>query len=99
MKRFDDPIKSVVKTMLVCGFTLAVGGTSLFAQVYTGTLANLVATGGSLTIDDKIFSEFSYQDSGLTTFDPTAISVTASESGGVDYLTWSGTMSLTSSSS
>lgn len=96
MKRFDDPIKGVVKTLLVCGFTLAIGGNSLFAQVYSGTLAGLSASGGSLTIDDKTFSGFSYQDSGLTAFDPTQINVTASESGGVDYLTWSGNVGLTS---
>ena len=72
---------------------------SISAQVYTGTLAGLVASGGTLTIGDKVFSGFSYQSSGLTTFDPTQIDVTASESGGVDYLTWTGSISLTSSSS
>ena len=82
--------------MLVFGFMLAMGVTPLFAQtLYTGTLAGL-ANGGTLSIDDKTFSGFSYQNSGLTSFDPTAITVTASESGGVDYLTWSGNMSFVS---
>jgi hypothetical protein len=78
-----------------CIGILAAWVSSASAQVYTGTLANL-ANGGTLTIDDKIFSGFSYQATGLTGFDPTAIIVTASASGGVDYLTWSGTMSLVS---
>jgi hypothetical protein len=98
MKLSFNPIKVLGKTLLVVGLTLAMGGASLFAQtIYTGTLANLAATGGSLSIGDKTFSGFSYQDSGLTAFDPTAITVTASESGGVDYLTWSGNISLVSS--
>jgi hypothetical protein len=97
MKLSFNPIKVLGKTLLVVGLTLALGGASLFAQtIYTGTLANLAATGGSLSIGDKTFSGFRYQDSGLTAFDPTAITVTASESGGVDYLTWSGTISLVS---
>lgn len=98
MKRFDNPLKGVAKTLLVFSFTLAAGATSLFAQVYTGTLANLATNGVALTVDDKIFSGFTYKSSGLTSFDPSAITVTASQSGGVDYLTWSGNISLTSSS-
>lgn len=83
--------------MLVFGFTSAVGVSSLFAQIFPtfGTLANL-ANGGSLGIGDKIFSGFSYQSSGLTSFDASQITVTASESGGIDYLTWSGNVSLVS---
>lgn len=96
MKLFQAPIKSLVKTMLVFGFVSAMGAAPVRAQVYTGTLAGLAANGGALTIDDKTFSGFSYQDSGLTGFDPTAITVTASESGGVDYLTWSGNISFVS---
>ena len=96
MKLLLNPIKIWGKTLLVGGLTLALGGISLFGQVYSGTLANLAASGGSLSIGDKTFSGFTYQDSGLTAFDPTAITVTASESGGVDYLTWTGTISLVS---
>jgi hypothetical protein len=97
MKAFGNPVKRLVKGMLVCGFASAMAVTPLFAQVYTGTLANL-ANGGTLTIDDKIFSGFKYLDTGLTSFDPTQINVTASESGGIDYLTWSGNISFTSTS-
>ncbi len=59
------------------------------------TLAQLAA-GGTLTIDDKTFSGFSYLPSGLTSFDPNKIIVTATESGGIDYLTWSGNISYVS---
>jgi hypothetical protein len=97
MKLFLNPVKALAKKMLVLGFVSAMGATPLFAQVYTGTLAGL-ANGGSLVIGDKTFSGFSYQSSGLTAFDPTAITVTASESGGVDYLTWTGNISVISSS-
>ncbi len=80
--------------MVVFGFASAMGGTALFAQtLYTGTLANL-ANGGTLSIGDKTFSDFSYSDSGLTAFNPSQIVVTASESGGVDYLDWAGSFAV-----
>ena len=78
---------------MACIGILAASATSVFAQ--TSSLASL-ANGGTLTIDHKIFSGFSYQASGLTTFDPNQIFVTATDSGGVDYLTWTGNMSLSS---
>jgi len=59
------------------------------------TLAQLAA-GQTLSIDDKTFSGFSYTPSGLTSFDPSQIIVTATQSGGIDYLTWSGNISLAS---
>ena len=69
---------------------------SLSAQMYTGTLADLV-NGGALAVDDKVFTGFSYQASGLTSFDPTQITVTASiDNSGIEYLTWSGNISLVS---
>ena len=98
MKLFFNPIKVLGKTLLVVGLTSALGGASLFAQtIYTGTLANLAATGGSLVIGDKTFSGFNFEATGLTAFDPTAVTVTASESGGVDYLTWAGTIAVDNS--
>jgi hypothetical protein len=67
------------------------------AMVQTGhasiSLAQL-AGGGTVSIGDKTFSGFSYTESGLTSFDAANISVTAYENGGVDYLTWSGNISL-----
>jgi hypothetical protein len=64
----------------------------------SSTLAAL-ANGGSIGIGDKIFSGFSFQESGLTTFSAANITVQASiGSDGTYYLTWSGNMSLSSSS-
>lgn len=59
------------------------------------TLADFSA-GGTLTIDDKTFTGYAYTTSGLTSFDPTKIFVDVSQSGGIDYLTWSGNISLAS---
>jgi hypothetical protein len=64
----------------------------------TDTLQDLATTGGSLTIGDKTFSNFSFFESGLTNFDPSKIQVTASVSNGVYFLTWDGNMSLVSGS-
>jgi hypothetical protein len=52
-------------------------------------------SGGTISIGDKTFSGFSYTESGLTSFNAANITVTAYENGGVDYLTWSGNISLT----
>lgn len=62
---------------------------------FTDTLGNLVTSGGSLTIGDKLFSGFSYTATGLSGFDAATISVTASiGAGGVYYLTYGGNMQL-----
>jgi hypothetical protein len=95
MKLLGKQIKSATKTILATGCLLAVGGT-LSAQVYTASLADL-ANGGTLSVGDKVFSGFSYLNSDLTSFNPSQIMVTASESGGVDYLTWTGNISFVSS--
>ncbi len=96
MKLFGNPINGLVKAALVCGFISVMGAAPLFAQVYTGTLADLAATGGSLTVGDKTFSGFSYvASSDLTSFDPSQITVMAGiGSDGVYYLTWSGNIAL-----
>jgi hypothetical protein len=61
----------------------------------TNSLYNLANTpGATLSIGDKIFSGFSYLDSGLTGFDASNILVTASEVGGTYFLTWGGNISL-----
>src|SRR2546430_3541765 len=62
----------------------------------TDTLQDLATTGGSLTIGDKTFSNFSFFENGLTNFDPSKIQVTASVSNGVYFLTWDGNMNLVS---
>jgi hypothetical protein len=73
--------------------------TTMVAMIQTAqaslTLAQLAA-GQTLSIGDKTFSGFGYTASGLTSFDPNNIKVTATESGGIDYLTWSGNISLVS---
>jgi hypothetical protein len=93
MKLLKNSARQLVQTLFVCGVLSAMGATSLFAQIYLG---GLVSNNGTITIGDKTFSNFSFQASGLTSFDPNQIIVTASESGGVDYLTWSGNMSFVS---
>jgi hypothetical protein len=60
----------------------------------TDNLQNLASNGGSLKIGDKTFSGFSFLESGLTSFDPSKIQVSASISNGVYYLTWDGNISL-----
>ena len=98
MKLFGKQIKSLAKTIMVFGFASAMGGGPLLAQVYTDTLADLANPSGTyntLTIGDKTFTDFSYQDTDLTSFDPTQIQVTASiRSDGIYYLTWSGSVAL-----
>jgi len=69
------------------------------ATLTTDTLADLMANNGSLTYGDKTFSDFDIASvSGLTSFSAANIQVTASEAGGIYYLTWSGNISLFSSS-
>jgi hypothetical protein len=97
MKLLKNPARQLVQTLFVCGVLSAMGVAPMSAQVFTGDLAAL-ANGGTLTIGDKTFSGFSYQASGLTAFNPNAIIVTASEIGGVDYLTWTGNISVISNS-
>jgi hypothetical protein len=73
----------------------------MFAQANfaSGTLANLAA-GGSIGIDDKIFSGFSFQADPNLVFNASQITVTASIGpGGVDYLTFGGNIQLAGLSS
>ena len=64
---------------------------------FTDNLADLVANNGSLTIDDKTFSGFSYLATGtpgLSGFNAANITVTASSVGGVDFLTYGGNIQI-----
>jgi PEP-CTERM motif len=61
-------------------------------------LQDLVNTGGSLTIGDKVFNNFDFQESGLTSFDPSQITVTASFVNGIYFLKYTGNMSFVSAS-
>jgi len=98
MKRFNNLITTTMKAALVLGFASAMTVVPFVArgQIVSNSLANL-ATGLTLSIDDKVFSGFTYQATGLTSFDASQILVTAFQSGGVDYLSWSGNMALVSS--
>jgi hypothetical protein len=73
---------------------IAIGTAAGVRAATTDNLQDLATNGGSLTIGDKTFSNFSFFENGLTTFDPSKIQVTASVSNGVYYLTWDGNMSL-----
>jgi hypothetical protein len=88
----------VVKSILIAADAGNSVGLSDVRQSFhqnSGTLAGLT-NGGTLSVGDKTFSGFSYQASGLTSFNPTNIIVAATESNGIDYLTWSGNISLVS---
>jgi len=67
---------------------------------FSGTLADLASTpGATLTIDDKIFSGFSFHAVNLSGFNANNIIVTASiDPGGVYYLTFGGNIVLAGTS-
>jgi hypothetical protein len=80
---------------------VAMAATIQTAQAaFTDNLADLIAHNGSLTIDDKTFTGFSFVESGLTSFNAANIIVTAyfNPVTGYDYLTWSGNISFVSAS-
>jgi hypothetical protein len=83
--------RGIIVSLLAAGLIASAGQAT--AQT-TDNLAHLVATNGSLTIGDKVFSDFSFLATGLTSFNASQIQVTASFSGGIYYLTWAGNMSL-----
>jgi hypothetical protein len=95
-------IESFNKTVLTVAFPVVMAAlmqvqTAQAQADVTNSLYNLANTpGATLSIGDKIFSGFSYLDSGLTSFDASNILVTASEVGGVYLLTWGGDISLAS---
>jgi hypothetical protein len=100
-------MKTIKQTfgIAACIGILAASATSVFAQgTNTLTLAALAGINGggipgaTLTIDDKTFSDFTFQASGLNSFNPSDIIVTATESGGIDYLTWYGNGNISLSS-
>jgi hypothetical protein len=76
--------------------TMVVAMIQTAQAAFTGTLADLASTpGATLSIDDKIFSGFSFHAVNLSGFDANNIIVTASIGpGGVDYLTFGGNIQL-----
>jgi len=90
------------KTLITIVGTVAMAAMIQTAQASldlgtTATLAALDVAGTYLTIGDKTFSDFSYNPSGLTSFNAANITVTATEVGGNYYLTWGGNISVVSS--
>jgi hypothetical protein len=89
---------------VVCRFLATAAAVFILAGVAsaqnrtTDTLADLVTNHGTLSLGDKVFSGFTFQESGLTSFDPSNIQVTLSIVGGTYFLTWDGNMSLASNS-
>lgn len=83
---------------LAAAFLGAAGTRADTIQTFTttATLADLATNGGTLTVGDMTFGDFSFLNSGLTSFDPSQIHVTATFSNGTYYLTWDGNMSFTS---
>jgi len=92
-------MKNTKKTLgALVAVVLASVGVAQATPMTTDNLADLVANGGSLSIGDKTFSGFSFTDDGLTSFNASQITVTASIIDGVYYLTWGGNMSLAGTS-
>jgi hypothetical protein len=95
-------MKNISKTLLAI---LASGVLScgLFCQQAqatissSDTLANLATNGGSIGIGDKVFSGFSFINDGLTGFNASNITVSASIVNGIYELHYSGNMSLSGS--
>ena len=85
-------------TLIVVAVIAMVAMIQTAQAAFTDTLADLVATGGSLSIGDKTFSDFSYQASALTGFNAANVTVTASvDASGVYFLTWSGNIAALAS--
>ena len=90
MKNLSKTILAVLATGVIsCG---------LFCQqaqaIATDSLANLVANNGSLTIGDKTFTNFTFTNNGLTSFNASGITVTASiDAGtGIYFLSYTGSI-------
>jgi hypothetical protein len=92
MKTLSKTILSVLATGVIsCGLL------SQQAQALTSdSLLNLQTNGGTLAVGDKVFSNFSFVNTGLSSFNAAGIIVTASFVGGVYYLDYAGNMSLAS---
>jgi hypothetical protein len=84
------------KLIIIFAVTTMVVAIQTAQAAFSGTLADLASTpGATLSIDDKIFSGFSFHAVNLSGFDANNIIVTASIGpGGVDYLTFGGNIQL-----
>jgi hypothetical protein len=89
---------AIVALTTMVGMIQTAQATYLSDLTTVGTVGGSIvgtANGGTLTIGDKIFSGFSFSESGLSGFNASQITVTASVGpGGVDFLTFGGNMQL-----
>lgn len=92
MKTLSKTILTILATCVISLSQQAQAGAVLF----TDNLADLATNGGTLTIGDKVFSNFSFVNTGLSSFNAAGIIVTASFTGGVYYLDYAGNMSFAS---
>jgi len=95
---FGQQRRVIYRFLATAAAVLLLAGVASAQNRTTDTLADLVTNHQTLTLGDKVFSDFTFQNSGLTSFDPSNIQVTLSIVGGTYFLTWDGNMSLTSSS-
>jgi hypothetical protein len=87
------PIGRVIVSLVA--LVIVLGQAARIVAATSDNLEDLAANNGTLSIGDKTFSSFSFQEDGLTSFDPSKIEVTASVNNGTYFLTWDGNMSLT----
>jgi hypothetical protein len=100
-KLFSMKIRKLLITVLLASGMAALMQVQIAQATSTDNLADLVGTGGTLTIDDKTFSGFSFLESGLSGFNASSIFVTASvdpSDSTVDFLTFTGNMQLAGTS-
>ncbi len=95
---FGQKGQGIHRFLATAAAVLLLAGAASAQNRTTDTLADLVTNHQSLSLGDKVFSGFTFQNSGLTNFDPSNIQVTLSLTNGVYFLTWDGNMSLVSSS-
>jgi hypothetical protein len=82
-----------LRNMVIVVATVTMAATIQTVQAsYTDNLGDLVNNDGSLTVDNITFSGFSDTPTTLYNYNPADITVTASESDGVAYLTFVGTI-------
>lgn len=84
-----------MKFKLTIALLTAVAVLSTTASAITiGSLEDLATNGGSLTIGDKTYSDFSYAANGLQDFVPANIAVRAKVVDGIYLLVWAGNISV-----
>jgi hypothetical protein len=101
IKKFNIKRQRPAMTAAFAVWMVALIQVQMAQAASTDNLADLVSSGGTLTIADKTFSGFSFLDTGLSGFDASSILVTASvdpSDSSVDFLTFTGNMQLAGTS-